>query len=153
MIRAEVSAQTGDGEPAYVGVDGCGAPLFSCSLVGLARAFARIATAAPGTPEARVAAAIRANPWWLGGTARMVTRLIETVPGLIAKDGAEGVFVAALPDGRALAVKIVDGSMRPIPAVVVEALRALGVDADGLADLGLVEVLGHGEPVGLVEVG
>ena len=76
-----------------------------------------------------MAAAIRTHPWWLGGTGRTVTRLIETVPGLIAKDGAEGVFAAALPDGRALAVKIVDGSARPVPVVVVAALRALGTDA------------------------
>jgi L-asparaginase II len=149
-IRAEVSALTGDGDPAHVGVDGCGAPLFSASVAGLARAFARLAVAGPGTPEARVAAAIRAHPWWLGGTGRTVTRLLAAVPGLIAKDGAEGVFAAALPDGRALAFKIVDGSARPVPVVVVAALRALGSDAPGLVDLGRVEVLGHGEPVGEV---
>jgi L-asparaginase II len=149
-IRAEVIALTGDGDPAHVGVDGCGAPLFSSSVTGLARAFARLAVAAPGTPEHRVAAAVRAHPWWLGGTGRTVTRVIETVPGLIAKDGAEGVFAAALPDGRALAVKIVDGSARPVPVVVVDALRALGTDPPGLFDLGRVEVLGHGEPVGEV---
>ena len=79
-----------------------------------------------------------------------MTRLLETVPGLIAKDGAEGVFAAALPDGRALAFKIVDGSARPVPVVLVAALRALGTDAPGLVDLGRVEVLGHGEPVGEV---
>jgi L-asparaginase II len=149
-IRAEVIALTGDGDPAHVGVDGCGAPLFSCSIAGLARAFGRLAVAPPGTPEAQVAVAIRAHPWWLGGSDRAVTRLIETVPGLIAKDGAEGVFAAALPDGQALSVKIVDGSARPVPAVVVEALHMLGADAPGLADLGRVEVLGHGEPVGAV---
>ena len=65
-IRAEVVAQTGDGDPAHVGVDGCGAPLFSCRVLGLARAFARLAVAEPGTPEHRVAAAVRAYPWWLG---------------------------------------------------------------------------------------
>lgn len=149
-IRAEVVALTGDGDPAHVGVDGCGAPLFSCTVRGLGRAFARLAVAAPGTPEHRVAAAIRAHPWWLGGSGRTVTRLLEMVPGLIAKDGAEGVFAAALPDGRALAVKIADGSSRPLPVVVVGALHALGAEAPGLIDLGRVEVLGHGEPVGEV---
>jgi L-asparaginase II len=149
-IRSEVGVQTGDGDPAHVGVDGCGAPLFSCSVTGLARAFARLATASPGTPEHRVAAAIRNHPWWLGGTGRTVTRLLETVPGLIAKDGAEGVFAAALPDGRALALKVVDGSARPVPVLVVTALRALGIDPPGLLDVGRVEVLGHGEPVGEV---
>jgi L-asparaginase II len=148
-VRATVAELTGDGDPAHVTVDGCGAPLFSCTPAGLARAFARIATAPVGTPEHRVATAVRANPWWLGGTGRFPTRLIEAVPGLAAKDGAEGVFAAALPDGRALAVKIADGSPRPLPPVVTAALETLGVS--GLGDIGKVPVLGHGEPVGEVE--
>jgi L-asparaginase II len=148
-IRAAVAELTGDGDPAHVTVDGCGAPLFSCTPAGLARAFARIATAPAGTPEHRVAAAVRGYPWWLGGTGRFPTRLIAAVPGLVAKDGAEGVFAAALPDGGALAVKIADGSPRPIPPVVTELLATLGVS--GPDDIGKVAVLGHGEPVGEVE--
>jgi L-asparaginase II len=147
--RATVAELTGDGDPVHVTVDGCGAPLFSCTPTGLARAFARIATAPAGTPEHRVAAAVRAHPWWLGGTGRFPTRLIEAVPGLVAKDGAEGVFAAALPDGGALAVKIADGSPRPLPPVVTTLLGVLGVA--GLGDVGTVPVLGHGEPVGEVE--
>jgi L-asparaginase II len=147
-VRATAAALTGDGDPAHVAVDGCGAPLLSCTVTGLARAFARIATATPGTPEHRVAAAVRTRPWWLGGTGRFATRLIEAVPGLIAKDGAEGVFAAALPDGGAVAVKIADGSARPVPPVVTAALEELGVD--GLDELGRVQVLGHGDPVGEV---
>jgi hypothetical protein len=38
------------------------------------------------------------------------------VPGLMAKDGADGVFAAALPDGRAIALKIADGGDRARPA-------------------------------------
>jgi L-asparaginase II len=148
-VRSVVAELTGDGDPAHVTVDGCGAPLYSCTPTGLARAFARIATAAPGTPEHRVAAAVRAHPWWLGGSDRFPTRLIEAVPGLVAKDGAEGVFAAALPDGGALAVKIADGSPRPLPPVVTAALELLG--AQGLGEVGRVPVLGHGEPVGAVE--
>ncbi|NMH90172.1 asparaginase [Pseudonocardia bannensis] len=151
-IRDTVAELTGDGADAraHVTVDGCGAPLFSCTLGGLARALARIATAEGGTPEHRVAAAIRAHPWWLGGTGRTVTRLIEGVPGLIAKDGAEGMFAAALPDGRAVALKVLDGAARPVPVVVAAALRALGADAPVLDEVGRVDVLGHGEPVGSV---
>jgi L-asparaginase II len=150
-IRADVATLTGEGDPEHVSV----APLFSCSVAGLAQAFRRIATAPAGTPERRVASAIRAHPWWLGGTGRSVTRLIEAVPGLIAKDGAEGMFAAALPDGRALAVKIVDGASRSLPVVVVATLRALGghaADLGGRAldDIGQVNVLGGGRPVGSV---
>jgi L-asparaginase II len=148
-VRATVAELTGDGDPAHVTVDGCGAPLFSCTPTGLARAFGRIAGAPAGTPEHRVAAAVRAHPWWVGGTGRFPTRLIEAVPGLIAKDGAEGVFAAALPGGGALAVKIADGSPRPLPPVVTALLDGLGVPGPGA--IGEVPVLGHGEPVGRVE--
>jgi L-asparaginase II len=148
-VRATVAELTGDGDPAYVTVDGCGAPLFSCTVAGLARAFARIATAAPGTAEHRVATAVAAHPFFVGGSGRFVTRLLGAVPGLVAKDGAEGVFAAALPDGRAVAVKIADGAARPIPTVVATALDALGVEVPD--EVGRVDVLGHGEPVGAVK--
>lgn len=148
-VRATIAELTGDG-PAQITVDGCGAPLFSGTPAGLARAFARIAVATPGTPEHRVAAAMRAHPELVGGTGRTVTRLIAGVPGLIAKDGAEGVFAAALPDGRALAVKVLDGARRPIAVIVAAGLQELGVHAEILTTLCDHPVLGHGEPVGAV---
>ncbi|MEK6438569.1 asparaginase [Pseudonocardia sp. T1-2H] len=149
-IRAHVEALTGD-VVEHVAVDGCGAPLFSCTVTGLARAFAAISVASPDTPEGRVAAAIRTNPWWLSGTNRGVPRFMEAVPGLIAKNGADGVFAAALPDGRALALKILDGSARPIPPLIAATLTALGAGSPELARVGRVVVHGHGAAVGAVE--
>jgi L-asparaginase II len=149
-IRAAVEELTG-GVVAHVAVDGCGAPLFSTTPAGMVRAIARIATAAPDTPEGRVAAAMRAHPWWVAGTGRDVVRLAAAVPGLIAKDGAEGVLAAALPDGRAVVVKVLDGSSRPLAVLVTAVLRALGATGPALDALGHVAVLGHGAPVGRVE--
>ena len=40
------------------------------------------------------------------------------VPGMIAKDGAEGVYAAGLPDGRGIAIKITDGAIRARPVVM-----------------------------------
>ena len=148
-VRRTVERLAGE-QVAAVGVDGCGAPLFALSLTGLARAFAAIATAPAGSPEHRVATAIRRHPEWLGGTGRDVTRLVAGVPGLIAKDGAEGVYAAGLPDGRAVALKIDDGASRARPPVMVAALRALGVDAPVLDELAEVPLLGGGQPVGAV---
>jgi L-asparaginase II len=75
-VEATLADITGD-EIAHTAVDGCGAALFSCTLSGLARAFARIATATdPTAPEARVADAMRAHPWLVGGTGRDVTVLM-----------------------------------------------------------------------------
>ena len=44
--------------------------------------------------------------------------------GAVAKDGAEGVLVAARPDGRAIALKLADGSWRASRPVVP--LRSTG---------------------------
>jgi L-asparaginase II len=147
LLAATVAELTGD-TIAATGVDGCGAPLFATSLTGLARAFSRIAT---GTGELRrLAEAMRANPVLLGGDGRMVTRLMQAVPGLIAKDGAEGVFAAALPDGGALAVKIDDGAPRAADRAVVLGLRHLGVSGPAIAELSTEAVLGGGNPVGQI---
>jgi L-asparaginase II len=141
------------GEPvAAVGVDGCGAPVHAVSPLGLAVAFGRLAAAHQEEPEGRVADAVRLHPEWLGGTDREVTRLVRGVPGLVAKDGAEGVYAAALPDGRAAALKIADGGDRPRIPVLAALLHRLGVEAEVLDELGDIAVLGHGEPVGRVEV-
>ena len=51
------------------------------------------------------------------------------VPGLVAKDGADGVYAAGLPDGSAVALKVADGSARPRAAIMASALElAFGVD-------------------------
>jgi L-asparaginase II len=139
------------GEPvAATGVDGCGAPVMAISLTGLARAFGRLASAAEGTDEARVARAINAHPEWLGGTRRDVTLLIRGLPGAVAKDGAESVYALGLPDGRGVALKIADGAQRARPVVLAAALARLGIEAEVLAELAHAPVLGHGEPVGAV---
>ncbi|MEU7059216.1 asparaginase [Streptomyces sp. NPDC046197] len=135
---------------ARVTVDGCGAPLFAVSLHGLARAAARITTAAPGTPEARVADAMREHAEMASGSDRDVAALMRAVPGLLAKDGFEGVQVAALPDGRAIAVKIADGASRARIPVAAAALARAGVDPARLAGFAGEPLLGGGEPVGCV---
>ncbi|MEP6599151.1 MAG: asparaginase [Actinomycetota bacterium] len=132
-----------------LGVDGCGAPVLAISLYGVARAFSRLALAAGG-PQRDVADAMRARPDLVGGSARPVTQLMSGIPGLIAKDGAEGVWAAALPDGSALAIKIDDGAMRAADRAVVAALRILGVEAGVLDELAELALLGGGVPVGVV---
>ncbi|WP_439947530.1 asparaginase [Streptomyces sp. BBFR109] len=135
---------------ARVTVDGCGAPLFAVSLHGLARAAARITTAAPGTPEARVADAMREHAETASGSGRDVAALMRAVPGLLAKDGFEGVEVAALPDGRAVGVKISDGANRARIPVAAAALVLAGVDPARLTEFAGEPLLGGGEPVGCV---
>jgi L-asparaginase II len=130
------------------GVDGCGAPLFAMTLTGLARTFRTLALGPPDSAERQVVEAIRAHPQWTSGTLRDEARLIRSVPNLFAKAGAEGVYAAALDDGRAVALKIADGSPRARPVVMAAALRRLGVDHPVLDDLAHPAVLGGGQPVG-----
>jgi len=143
------------GEPvAATAVDGCGAPVMAVSLTGLARAFGRIATGEPGTPEAEVTTAMRAWPEFVGGTRRDVTALIRGTEGVIAKDGAEAVYAVGLADGRGVALKVADGGQRARPVVLAAVLRRLGVRSAAYARLEDAPILGHGQPVdALVAVG
>ena len=137
------------GEPVpHVAVDGCGAPQHALTMTGLVQAFARLATGDASCR--RTAEAMRAHPYLVGGEGRAVTRLMQGIPGLVVKDGAEGVFAAALPDGAAVAVKVSDGAERARTPILVEALRALGVRADVLDELNTAPVVGGGVPVGEV---
>lgn len=137
-----------DERVAHLGVDGCGAPVPALSLTGLARLFRSLVGACAGTPQQRVAAAMRAHPEYVAGTGRVDTMLMRGVPGLVAKMGAEAVQGVALADGRALAFKVDDGSVRTLGPIVAEALRRMGVDAPVLAELAEVPLTGGGHRVG-----
>jgi L-asparaginase II len=68
----------------------------------------------------------------------------------VAKDGAEGVYLAALADGTGIAIKVEDGSDRARQVALAEILVRLGADAGALTDLRTIPVLGGGEVVGAV---
>ncbi|WP_141578637.1 asparaginase [Actinomadura sp. WMMA1423] len=153
IVREVVEELSGE-SAAAVGVDGCGAPLFAVSVAGVARAFRALVLSEPGTHERRVADAMRTHPQWTSGTRREERQLMDAVPGLLVKCGAEGVDAFAFADGRAGAVKIDDGAMRARTPVTVALLRALGVrdgsDRIVLDELATVEVRGGNGVVGAV---
>ena len=150
-LRSAVEDLSGTSVEA-VGVDGCGAPVFALSLVGLARAFLRLVSASPGSLEREVADAMRAHPELVSGTLADDARLMHGVPGLLSKGGAEGVVAVALPGAGAVALKVDDGASRARMPVLAAALRRLGVDAPVLAELDVYPLLGDGEPVGAVRL-
>jgi L-asparaginase II len=131
-------------------VDGCGAPAHAITLAGLARGFASFGGAPDGTSAARVRDAMTAYPHLVGGTGRAVTELMAGVPGLICKDGAEAVWGAALPDGRAFAAKADDGGARVLGPLLAAALRFWGIDAPAVAQWSSTPLLGGGAPVGAI---
>lgn len=137
-------------ESASVAVDGCGAPLFALSLIGLARAFGFFATAGPDSLEGRIAAAFREHPHYASGSRRASAKLIQAVPGLICKTGAEGVVAAGLPDGRGIAIKIHDGSARARLVVLAAMLQRLGVDNEVIQEQRERPIFGGDSPIGIM---
>lgn len=129
-------------------IDGCGAPLFAISTRGLARAISALVTAAE---HSRVVAAMRTHPEMVAGVDRSTTLFMQAVPGLVTKEGAEGVQIAALADGRTMAVKVEDGSMRALPVLTAWALHQWGVDDERIDEIAAAPVLGGGVPVGAIE--
>jgi L-asparaginase II len=155
LIRSTIEEFTGE-IVEHVGVDGCGAPVFSTSLRALATAVGRVASATTESGDrdaARLTAAIRGNAWVIDGVGRPNTVVIEQL-GIIAKGGAEGVMVMGLADGTAVALKILDGGARAATLVAIELLASVGAvgrgDADRVIALTTDDVLGGGLPVGRV---
>jgi L-asparaginase II len=146
-IAATIAELAGE-SIAATGVDGCGAPVFAFSLRGLATAFWRLVTAAPGGAERAVADAMRSHPELVSGTGEQAhdTVLMRVAPGLLAKGGAEGVQAAAVPAKGTVALKIDDGAGRGRMPVLTAGLRRLGLEVPVPSE----PVLGGGRIVGEV---
>lgn len=91
--------------------DGCGAPCPCVSLDAIARGWSTLMGDAAGS-GARIRSAITANPWYLAGTGRFDTAIVELTAGrVISKIGANGMHLAMSPElGLVVATKAVDGS-------------------------------------------
>jgi len=107
------------------GTDGCSIPTYAVPLRGLAHGFAKMATgqglgALRARASKRILDACMAEPFYVAGTNRSCTRLMQSAPGRIfAKTGAEGVFCAAVPEqGIAIALKCEDGASRAADSIV-----------------------------------
>ncbi|EKE45273.1 hypothetical protein OCGS_0363 [Oceaniovalibus guishaninsula JLT2003] len=131
-VRQSFEEVTGEDSPAY-GIDGCSAPNFATSISGLARAMARFGAAREGqgarqTAMARLRGAMTAHPDLVAGEGRACTELMRATGGRVAiKTGAEGVFVAILPEqGLGIALKIVDGATRASEAAIAALLVHAG---------------------------
>ena len=132
-IRAATEELTGETVAGW-GVDGCSAPNFAMSLGGLARALAAFATARDGhgareTAMHRLARSMGAHPDLVAGAGRACTELMRAMGGKVAiKTGAEGVFVAILPEkGLGIALKVLDGNSRASEAAIAHLLVRAGV--------------------------
>ncbi|WP_417412282.1 asparaginase [Hoeflea sp.] len=122
------------------GTDGCSIPTYAAPLNRIAHGFARMASGTGLGPERAKAAqqlmsACMAEPWYVAGTGRACTELMQIAPGKIfAKTGAEGVFCATLPEkGYGIALKCEDGSTRGAEAMIGGVLAKLFGDDEELS--------------------
>ncbi|KRA22363.1 asparaginase [Microbacterium sp. Root61] len=140
-------------------IDGCGAPVYGMSLLGLARAIHRIGNSSERSPFAlhrsagTMVRAVRENPWTIDGPGRADTIVIERL-GVFAKGGAEGVMVMVAPDGTTVALKMLDGSGRAATAVALRLLERAGAlaasDVSDAMNMLPLSVLGGGTDVGAI---
>ena len=118
-----------------IGVDGCGVPVFGLPVYNMAVAYSKLAaprdvkSAARKEALSRVAGAMAGNPFYVAGSGRLDTLLMEATGGrLVAKLGAEGVYcIGIIGEGVGIALKIEDGSSRAIDVVITELLNRLGL--------------------------
>lgn len=131
--KAAFEDVTAQDSPTF-GIDGCSAPNFATTLHGLGRAMAFFASAhdrsgTRATAATRLVQAMTAFPELVAGEGRACTELMRAMDGKVAvKTGADGVFVAIIPDLRlGVAVKITDGATRASECVIAALLVRLGV--------------------------
>jgi L-asparaginase II len=114
-----------DVDPAALahGIDGCSVPTWAYPLRNMALGFARLTTTATGQ---RIIAAVRQHPLMVAGTGRFDTQLMQALPRVFAKVGAEGVYCGCVADaGIGIALKCDDGSTRAAEAAFAKVLSAL----------------------------
>jgi len=125
-IKSEFENLAGE-EITLTSTDGCGAPLFLLSVIGLARAI-RAVTISVDPAHQSVITASRAFPEMVAGIDRLATQMMQEVDGLYMKDGAEAVNICSLADGRTFVFKVSDGSLRAFRTIVHASLKDFGIE-------------------------
>lgn len=115
------------------GIDGCGIPVFAVPIQRLAFAMARLVDPVD-LPDDLARATSRLvdaaqRAFWVSGTGRTEMAVAgEATEPVVVKTGAEGVFMAALPErGLGIALKAADGTSRASQAAIKALLRQLDV--------------------------
>jgi L-asparaginase II len=115
---------------APVGIDGCSVPTWAYPLHNMALGFARLAT--PDSEAGRVMTkAARNHPHLIAGTERFDTKIMQAVPRLFIKVGAEGVFGGCIPHaGLGFSLKCDDGASRAAEVAIADVLSQLSIWTD-----------------------
>ncbi len=107
------------------GIDGCSVPTWAFPLSNMALGFAKLTQSEAGK---RIIAAVRRHPFMVAGSGRFDTRLMEAVPRVFVKGGAEGVHCCCIPHAHiGIALKIDDGAGRASETALAALLASLDV--------------------------
>jgi L-asparaginase II len=124
------------------GIDGCSIPALAIPLSALARGMAKLANptglgAVRAAAADRIVQSIAAEPFMMAGTGHFCTDMNAALKGkAVAKTGAEGVVMAAVPAlGLGIAIKVDDGDLkgRVRGPALMAVLKHLGVLDDAVA--------------------
>lgn len=119
-------------------IDGCNLPTPAFPLDRLARLYMKLADAKPDTkasaPLARIFRAMTTYPELVAGEGRFCTLLMQAFGGaLVGKLGADASYAIGVrrPQGAlGIAVKVEDGNMTALYAIVADVLAQLGIGAE-----------------------
>jgi L-asparaginase II len=146
MLAVHAEAAEVDDDEIRTGIDGCGVLTFALPLERMAHAFSRLSQLDGGE---RVIAGMRAHPVLIRGPLAGDTRLMQALPGWIAKGGAEGLLCAA-GNGIGVALKAEDGNSRGLGPAAASFFRQVELELPGLAVVPLEN--SRGEAVGEIRV-
>jgi len=122
----------------YLGIDGCGVPVFGLPIKNMSYAYARIANWELLPLEyqqsaKRIFLSMIRYPEIVGGTDRFDTDLMRISEGkLLAKSGADGVFCIGVRNnnnnkGIGITIKMESGNMKFLPMVAIQVLSQLKI--------------------------
>ena len=112
---------------AAVGIDGCSVPTWAMPLANMALGFARLCDE-NNRAARRILTSVRAHPFMVAGTGRFDTKVMQAIPRLFLKTGAEGVYCGCISHaGLGFALKCDDGATRGAEVATVSLMLKLDV--------------------------
>ncbi|MCP4182632.1 MAG: asparaginase [Hyphomicrobiales bacterium] len=122
-----------DASTAPCGIDGCSVPTWAIPLEKIACGFAMLSNNSHdnwqwSNASSTIIKSVRAAPQMVAGTGRFCTKIMNDVPRLFAKTGAEGVYCGVIQHaGIGIAVKCDDGATRAAEVIFAKIISKLPV--------------------------
>ncbi len=115
-----------------IAIDGCGVPVFGLPIYNMAKGYSKLSHSSASDMRTmslqKIASAMIGEPYYVAGTSRLDTILMEETKGkILAKLGAESVYCMTIMDkGIGIAMKIEDGGYRALNQLVPDLLIGHG---------------------------